>query len=74
LKIKGVGNWTAEMILMFTLRRPDIFSTGDMGLQNAMYKFYKVRKGNAKKMLRIAEQWKPYRSLACRYLWGSLDK
>ncbi len=73
LKIKGVGNWTAEMILMFTLRRPDIFSTGDMGLQNAMYKHYKVKKGDLKKMEKIAAQWAPYRSLACRYLWKSLD-
>ncbi|MDZ4231233.1 MAG: DNA-3-methyladenine glycosylase [Patescibacteria group bacterium] len=73
LKIKGVGNWTAEMVLMFTLRRPDIFSSGDMGLQNAMHRHYKVRKGDIKKMEKIAEGWKPYRSLACRYLWKSLD-
>ncbi|MEX2054276.1 MAG: DNA-3-methyladenine glycosylase [Candidatus Colwellbacteria bacterium] len=73
LKIKGVGNWTAEMILMFTLRRPDIFSTGDMGLQNAMFKHYKVKKGDLGKMEKIAHSWRPYRSLACRYLWKSLD-
>jgi len=73
LKIKGIGNWTAEMMLMFTLRRPDIFSPGDTGLQNAMYKHYKVRKGDTDKMLKIAKQWEPYRSLACRYLWRSLD-
>ena len=73
LKIKGVGNWTAEMMLMFTLHRPDIFSTGDAGLQNAMYKLYKVEKGDFKKMEKIAEKWRLYRSLACRYLWRSLD-
>ncbi len=73
LKIKGIGNWSAEMILMFTLRRPDIFSPGDMGLQNAMYKHYHVKKGDTKKMEKIAEEWKPYKSLACRYLWRSLD-
>ena len=73
LKIKGIGNWTAEMMLMFTLRRPNIFSPGDMGLQNAMYKHYKVEKGDIKKMEKIAKQWEPYRSLACRYLWRSLD-
>ncbi|OGY56249.1 MAG: hypothetical protein A2119_00430 [Candidatus Colwellbacteria bacterium GWA2_46_10] len=73
LKIKGIGNWTAEMILMFTLRRPDIFSPGDMGLQNAIYKHYKVKKGNVNTTLKIAKQWEPYRSLACRYLWRSLD-
>ncbi|MBU2101520.1 DNA-3-methyladenine glycosylase [Patescibacteria group bacterium] len=73
LKIKGVGNWTAEMMLMFTLRRPDVFSTGDAGLQNAICKLYKVKRGDFKKMERISLQWKPYRSLACRYLWRSLD-
>ncbi len=73
LKIKGIGNWTAEMVLMFTLRRSDIFSPGDMGLQNAIHKHYKVKKGDINKMLKIAKQWEPYRSLACRYLWRSLD-
>ena len=73
LKIKGIGNWTAEMMLMFTLRRPNIFSPGDTGLQNAMYKHYKVGKGDIKKMEKISKQWEPYRSLACRYLWRSLD-
>lgn len=73
LKIKGVGPWTAEMILMFTLRRPNIFSPGDMGLQNAMYKHYRVKKGDLGKMEKVAKQWEPYRSLACRYLWRSLD-
>lgn len=73
IKIKGIGDWTAEMILMFTLRRSDIFSTGDMGIQNAMQKHYKVKKGDFKKMEKIAKQWQPYRSLACRYLWRSLD-
>lgn len=73
LKIKGIGDWTAEMTLMFTLRREDIFSPGDMGIQNAMYEFYSVKKGDTKKMLKIAEQWSPYRSLALRYLWAGLD-
>lgn len=73
LAIKGVGDWTAEMVMMFSLRRPDIFSTGDMGLQNAMHKFYRVKKGDTKKMLEVAEQWRPYRSLAARYLWKGLD-
>ena len=74
LKIKGIGNWSAEMILMFTLRRPNICSPGDMGLQNAMHKHYKVKKGDINKMLKVAKQWEPYQSLACRYLWRSLDK
>ncbi len=71
--IKGIGPWTAEMLLMFTFRREDIFSTGDMGIQNAMFKHYGVKKGDLKKMLKIAENWRPYRSTACRILWRSLD-
>lgn len=73
LKIKGIGPWTAEMVLMFTLRRPDIFSPGDAGLQNAICKFYGVKRGDIKKMLKISEQWSPHRSLASRYLWRGLD-
>lgn len=73
LEIKGVGNWTAEMILMFTLRRLNVFSPGDIGLQNAMHKHYGVKKGDIDKMLKIAKQWEPYRSLACKYLWRSID-
>ncbi len=73
LIIVGIGDWTTEMVLMSTLRREDVFSTGDTGLQNAMYKHYGVKKGDSKRMLKIAENWRPYRSLACRYLWKSLD-
>ncbi|MCR4260987.1 MAG: DNA-3-methyladenine glycosylase [Candidatus Colwellbacteria bacterium] len=73
LKIKGIGNWTVEMMLMFTLHRPNIFSPGDVGLQNAMHKHYGVKRGDTNKMLKIAKQWEPHRSLACRYLWRSLD-
>lgn len=73
VKIKGIGSWTAEMILMFTLGREDIFSVGDVGLQNAMAKHYKIKKGDVKKMLKKAETWRPFRTLAARYLWKSLD-
>lgn len=73
LKIKGIGPWTTEMILMFTLRRPDIFSPGDVGLQNAICKFYGVKRGNIKKMIKISLQWSPHRTLACRYLWRGID-
>ena len=73
LKIKGIGRWTAEMFLMFTLRRPDIFSPGDAGLQNAVAKLYGVKRGDVKQMVRISGRWRPYRTLACRYLWKSLD-
>ncbi len=73
LKIKGIGPWTVEMILMFTLRREDIFSPGDAGLQNALVKFYGVKRGDLKTMLEISDKWRPYRTLACRYLWRALD-
>lgn len=76
-QIKGVGQWTVEMLLMFTLARPDVFSTGDLGLQKAIIKLYKVEYTNSRelfeKMNRIAAQWSPYRTYACRYLWRALD-
>ncbi len=73
VKIKGIGNWTAEMMLMFTLRRVDVFSPGDGGLQNAMAKHYKVKPGDLKVMTQLAIAWSPYRSIACKILWKSLD-
>lgn len=76
-QIKGVGQWTVEMLLMFTLARPDVFSTGDLGLQKAIVKLYQLEYANTRelceKMSRIADQWSPYRTYACRYLWRSLD-
>lgn len=72
-ELKGIGPWTAEMLLIFTLQRPDIFSMGDIGLRNAIAKLYKVNRDDLKKIKKISDQWKPYRSLACRYLWKSLD-
>lgn len=73
-KIKGIGRWTAEMTLMFTLRRPDVFSFGDNGLVSAISKLYGVDKKDLKKIKKISEKWKPYRSFASRYLWKSLDQ
>lgn len=76
-QIKGVGQWTVEMLLMFTLARPDVFSTGDLGLQKAIIKLYNVEYANQKdlfeKMNNIASKWSPYRTYACRYLWRALD-
>jgi DNA-3-methyladenine glycosylase II len=75
-QIKGVGRWTAEMILMFTLTRPDVFPVDDLGIQNAIKKHYAITEsGKALKaeMIKIAEAWRPYRTLASRYLWQSLD-
>ncbi len=73
-QVKGVGVWTAHMFLMFTLRRPNVLPTGDYGIQMAIKKHY--RKRNMPKpevMAKIAKSWEPYRSVACWYLWRSLD-
>ena len=73
-QIKGVGVWTAHMFLMFTLRRPDILPTGDYGVQAAIKKHYKKRKWPKPAVMeKIARPWAPYRSIACWYLWKSLD-
>ncbi len=72
-KVKGIGRWTAEMILIFHLQRPDIFSLGDLGLRTAVSKLYKVDRNNLKKIAKISAKWSPHRSLASRYLWKSLD-
>jgi DNA-3-methyladenine glycosylase II len=75
VKIKGVGEWTAEMILIFTLHRHDIFSYKDLGLVSPIYQLYKINPKKYKpknlkaKVLKITEKWSPHRSLACRYLW-----
>ena len=73
-QVKGVGVWTAHMFLMFTLQRPDILPTGDYGVQAAIKKHYKKRKWPKPEiMTKIARPWAPYRSIACWYLWRSLD-
>ncbi len=71
LKLKGIGKWSAEMLLIFTLNRPDVFSLGDAGLRRAIKNLYQCE-GEAE-ILRLAETWKPHRSLACWYLWRSLE-
>jgi DNA-3-methyladenine glycosylase II len=75
-QIKGVGQWTAEMVLMFGLCREDVFSSGDYGIQVAMKKLYKLDhtgKELQQKMNLIAEKWRPYRTHACMYLWAWKD-
>jgi DNA-3-methyladenine glycosylase II len=73
-QVKGIGVWTAHMFLMFSLRRPDVLPTGDYGVQVAMKKHYRKRKlPKPKDMEKIARAWAPYRSIACWYLWRSLD-
>ncbi|MBI2442517.1 MAG: DNA-3-methyladenine glycosylase 2 family protein [Candidatus Levybacteria bacterium] len=74
IKVKGIGRWTAEMFLMFSMGRLDVFSYGDLGLKRAMQKLYRLRKEPSEKTaLTIANKWKPYRTLGCRYLWKSLE-
>ena len=71
--VKGIGRWTAEMFLIFSLRRDDVFSYGDLGLRNAMQRIYKMKKPPTPRQAgKITSQWKPYRSLGSRYLWASL--
>jgi DNA-3-methyladenine glycosylase II len=70
-KIKGVGKWTAEMILIFTLNREDVFSLGDAGLRRAIKNLYGIT--DEKKILKLSETWKPQRSFACWLLWQSLN-
>ena len=73
-KIKGVGRWTAEMLLMFTMGREDLFALDDLGLQQAMIKLYRLDNSDKKKfredLTRISKKWSPYRTYACLYLWG----
>jgi len=73
-QVKGVGVWTAHMFLIFTLRRPDVLPTGDYGVQVAIKRHYRKRRlPKPKDMEKIAKAWSPYRSIACWYLWRSLD-
>jgi DNA-3-methyladenine glycosylase II len=73
-QVKGIGVWTAHMFLMFSLRRPNVLPTGDYGVQVAIRKHYRKRKlPKPKDMEKIAKAWEPYRSVACWYMWRSLD-
>ncbi len=89
-QVKGIGVWTAQMFLMFTLKRENVLPTGDFGVRMAMYKHYldrqraratavtknrkrKIKLPSPEQMEKIAKRWEPYRSVACWYLWQSLD-
>ncbi len=76
-QIKGVGEWTVQMILMFSLERPDVLPVGDLVIQQSMIKRYDIKAQKKKdlyiKMHRTANQWMPYRTIACRYLWRAKD-
>jgi DNA-3-methyladenine glycosylase II len=72
-RVKGIGRWTAEMFLMFRLHRPDVLPVGDLGIVNAIQKQYRLRKTpTPERLMKIGEAWRPYRSVACWYLWASL--
>jgi len=76
-QIKGVGQWTVEMLLMFTLGREDVFAADDLGIQQAMIKLYNIKASDKKalkeKMLKLSAKWKPYRTYACMHLWRWKD-
>ena len=77
MPIKGVGRWTVEMMLMFTLGREDVFAPDDLGIQQGMIQLYKLdasdKKALREKMLKISAKWSPYRTYACLYLWRYKD-
>ena len=76
-QIKGVGQWTVEMILMFTLGREDVFAMDDLGIQQSFAKLYQLDTSDKKalkvKMIELSAKWSPYRTYACKYLWGWKD-
>jgi DNA-3-methyladenine glycosylase II len=73
-QIKGIGTWTAHMLLMFSLGRPDVLPTGDLGVQKAIQDAYELPElPDPKTMLEIGEPWRPYRTVASWYLWRTRD-
>lgn len=74
VQVRGIGRWTAEMFLIFSLCRDDVWPVDDLGIQKAVQRALKLKTlPNKKRMQRIGEQWRPYRSVASMYLWRSLD-
>ena len=77
VEIKGVGRWTVEMLLMFSLNRFDVFPLDDLGIQNGIKSLYNLNPENKKDLFKqmenVAEKWRPYRSLACMYIWRHKD-
>lgn len=72
--VKGLGEWSAHMFLMFSLERPDILAPGDLGIRKAIALAYELdAMPSPAEVTRIGESWRPYRTTACRYLWRSLD-
>ena len=74
MRVKGIGRWTADMFLMFRLHRPDVLPVGDLGIVKAVQRAYRLRAlPTPTRLVRLGETWRPYRSVACWYLWASLD-
>ena len=74
VQIKGVGTWTAEMFLIFSLCRPNVYSHGDLGLKNAVKKLYNIDpRLHTRKLKKLLDSWHPYHSIISRYLWKSLE-
>ena len=74
MKVKGIGQWTVDMFLIFSLARPDVFPTGDLVVQKGYAKLYNMKNLPEKdEMLKGSKKWKPYRTLACLYLWEIID-
>lgn len=72
--VKGIGEWSAHMYLMFHLRRPDVLAWGDLGVRRATQLAYGLQDAPLRaELTEMAEPWRPHRTLACRYLWRSLD-
>jgi DNA-3-methyladenine glycosylase II len=73
-EVRGIGRWTAEMFLMFNLLRPDVFPVDDLGVQKGIrLAYFKNRKISLKRMKKLGDTWRPWRSVATWYLWRSLD-
>jgi DNA-3-methyladenine glycosylase II len=73
-QVKGIGVWTVQMFLMFSLRRPDVLPCGDLGIRNAVQKAYKLKTSPPPaKLEQIGQRWRPYCSVASWYLWRSLE-
>ena len=73
--VKGIGEWTAQMFLMFTLNRPDVLPTGDLGIQKGFQKLFALRnRPSPKQMEKLANGWRGHRTAACMYLWRLQDE
>jgi DNA-3-methyladenine glycosylase II len=71
--VKGIGEWTAHMFLMSHLHRPDVMAPGDLGIRRAIERAYSLEEPDRESIERLGERWRPNRTLACRYLWRSLN-